>query len=101
MDTSIIVVWWVALIGALILTLAVVKLVLLVVRTEREILRLAERTLPAAHGIAKNTALVSKLELTEGVAGRILSAAIAIESGSASIEQKLRSVGRALAERRL
>lgn len=101
MDTSIIVIWWIALIGALVLTLVVVKLVLLVVRTERDILRLAERTLPAAQGIANNTALISKLELTKGVAGRILTAAIAIDSGSASIEQKLRSVGRALAEKRL
>ena len=50
MESSIIAVWWVALIGALFLTLIVVKLVLLVVRTEREILRLAERTLPAARG---------------------------------------------------
>lgn len=101
MDTSIIVVWWVALIGALVLTLVVIKLVLLVVRTERDILRLAERTLPAAQGVATNTALISKLELTKGAAGRILTAAIAIDSGSSSIEQKLRSVGRALAEKRL
>lgn len=101
METSIIVVWWIALIGALIFTLVVVKLVLLVVRTERDILRLALKTLPAAQGIANNTALIGKLETTKGVAGRILSIAIAIEAGSASIEQKLRSVGRGLAERRL
>ena len=101
MDSSITVVWWIALIGALILTLVVVKLVLLVVGTERDILRLALRTLPAAQGIANNTALIGKLEATKGVAGRILSVAIAIEAGSASIEQKLRSVGRGLAARRL
>jgi|SRR5215216_7301808 sensor histidine kinase regulating citrate/malate metabolism len=101
MDTSIIVVWWIALIIALILTLIVLKLVILVVRTERDILRLAHRTLPAARGIAANTALISKLETTKGVAGKILSVAIAIESVAASIEQKLRSVGRGLAERRL
>ena len=101
MDTSILVVWWVALILALILTLVVLKLVVVVVRTERDILRLAHRTLPAAQGIASNTALISKLELTKGVAGQILTVAITIESVAASIEQKLRSVGRALAERRL
>lgn len=101
METSIIVVWWIALIGALVLTLVVVKLVLLVVRTEKDILRLALKTLPAAQGIVGNTALIGQLEATKGVAGRILSVAIAIEAGSASIEQKLRSVGRALAERRL
>lgn len=101
METSIIVVWWIALIIALILTVVVLKLVILVVRTERDILRLAHRTLPAARGIASNTALISKLELTKGVAVKILTVAIAIESVAASIEQKLRSVGRALAERRL
>ena len=100
METAIVVIWWVALIVALVMTLVVLKLVFLVVRTEKEILQLAHRTLPAARGIASNTALISQLEATKGVAGRILSAAIAIESGSASIEQKLRSVGRALAERR-
>src|SRR5919202_690564 len=100
METAIIVVWWIALVVALILTLIVLKLVVLIVRTERNILQLAQITLPAARGIADNTALISKLDATKGVAGKILSAAIAIESGSASIEQKLRSTARALAERR-
>lgn len=100
METSIIVIWSIALIGALILTAVAIKLVLLIVRTERDILRLAQRTLPAARGIASNTALISQLEATKGVAGKILSAAIAIEQGAASIEQKLRSVARGLAERR-
>lgn len=100
METAILVVWWIALILALILTLWILKLVILIVRTERDILKLAGTTLPAAEGIANNTALISKLEATKGVAGRILHAAIAIESGSASIDEKLRSVGSALAERR-
>ena len=100
METAVIVVWWVALVVALILTLVVLKLVVLIVRTEREILQLANITLPAARGIATNTALISGLEATKGVAGRILAAATAIQSGSASIDEKLRSVGRALAERR-
>lgn len=96
MDTAIIIVWWVALVLALILTLVILKLVVLIVRTERDILRLAQITLPAARGIAGNTALITRLEATKAVAGNILSAAIAIESGSASLEQKLRSVGHAL-----
>lgn len=100
MDTAIIVVWWVALIVALVLTLWILKLVFLIVRTERDILQLAHITLPAAQGIARNTALISKLEATKGVAGKILNAAIAINSGSASIDEKLRSVGRGLAAQR-
>jgi hypothetical protein len=100
METAIIAIWWITLIVALILTLVILKLVVLIVRTERDILRLAHITLPAARGIAANTALISKLEVTKGVAGKILHAAIGIESGSASIRRKLRSVGQALAERR-
>ncbi len=100
METAIIVVWSVTLVIALILTLIILKLVFLILRTERDILQLANITLPAALGIERNTALILKLEATTGVAGKILSAAIAIEAGSASIAEKLRAVGRALAERR-
>lgn len=100
METAIIVVWSVTLVVALILTLVILKLVFLILRTERDILQLAHITLPAAQGIERNTALISKLETTKGVAGKILSAAVAIEAGSASIAEKLASVGRALKEKR-
>jgi hypothetical protein len=101
MDTTIAVIWWIGLIGALILTLIAIKLILLIVQTEREILQLAQTTLPAARGIATNTALVSQLETTNGVAGRILTVVRALESGSASIQEKLRALGRTLAQRRI
>ncbi|MFN2454321.1 MAG: hypothetical protein ABR577_08885 [Pyrinomonadaceae bacterium] len=100
METAIIVIWASTLIVALILTIVILKLVFLIVRTEKEILQLTQITLPAARGIARNTALISKLDMTKGVAGKILSAAAAIESGSASIAQKLRAVGRTLTEGR-
>ncbi|MCA1607188.1 MAG: hypothetical protein LC775_17365 [Acidobacteria bacterium] len=100
MDTAIIVVWWAALVIALILTLVILKLVLLIVRTEKDILQLAHTTLTASQGIVRNTALISQLEATKGVAGKILNVAVAINSGSASIELKLRSVGSSLARRR-
>lgn len=100
METAIIVVWTATLVIALILTVVILKLVFLILRTERDILQLAHITLTAADGIERNTALISKLEITTGVAGKILSAAGAIEAGSSSIAEKLRSVGRALAEKR-
>ncbi len=100
MDTAIIVVWGATLVIALILTIVILKLVFLIVRTERDILQLAATTLAAAQGIVRNTALISKLETTKGVAGKILTIAGAIDSVSASIDQKLGSVGRALAGRR-
>ncbi len=96
METAIIIVWSATLIVALILTLFILKLVFLIVRTEQDILQLASTTLTAAQGIVRNTALISQLETTKGVAGKILSVAGAIDTGSASIEQKLRSVGAAL-----
>ncbi len=101
MDTAIIIVWAATLIIALILTFVILKLVFLIVRTERDILQLAHTTLTAAQGIVRNTALIQQLETTKGVAGKILAVAGAIDAGSASIEQKLRSVGAALAGRRL
>lgn len=100
METAIIVVWSVTLVIALILTLVILKLVFLILRTEKDILQLAHITLPAAQGIERNTALISKLEATKSVAGKILSAAVAIEAGSASIAEKLAAVGRALKEKR-
>ncbi|MFN2511491.1 MAG: hypothetical protein ABR568_08610 [Pyrinomonadaceae bacterium] len=100
METAIIVVWSTTLVIALILTLVILKLVFLILRTERDILQLARVTLPAAQGIERNTALISKLETTKGVAGKILAAAVAIEAGSSSIAEKLASVGRALKEKR-
>ncbi len=96
MDTAIIVVWSATLVIALILTLVILKLVFLIVRTERDILQLASTTLTAAQGIVRNTALIEGLETTKGVAGKILAVAGAIDAGSASIEGKLRSVGAAL-----
>lgn len=99
MESAIIVVWWTALITALILTLIILKLVFLIVRVEREILELAHITLPAARGIVKNTALISGLKTTEGVAGKILAAAGEIHASTASIKDKLRSVADALTGR--
>ncbi|MDQ3252576.1 MAG: hypothetical protein M3R15_01525, partial [Acidobacteriota bacterium] len=64
MDTAIIVVWSVTLIIALILTVVILKLVFLIVRTERDILQLASTTLTAAQGIVRNTALIEGLETT-------------------------------------
>ena len=100
MDTAIIIVWSATLVIALILTVVILKLVFLIVLTERDILQLAGTTLTAAQGIVRNTALIEGLETTKGVAGKILAVAGAIDAGSASLEQKLRSVGAALTEGR-
>ncbi len=101
METAIIIVWSVTLVVALLLTLWILKLVFMIVRTEKDIISLAQTTLTASHGIQRNTALISGLEATKGVAGKILNVAIAIEAGSSSIKQKLQGVEKALRERSL
>ena len=98
MASGILIVWWVALIVALILALIILKLVFLIVQTERDILKLAHITLPAARGIDANTSLIVKLETTKTVAERILNASLGIKAGSESIAQKLQSTSRGPAQ---
>lgn len=101
METAIIVIWITTLIIALALTVWILKLVFLIVRTERDIISLAETTLKASQGIESNTALIAGLETTKGVAGKILSAAMAIEAGANSIKSKLSGVEKELKTRGL
>lgn len=61
MQTAILIVWWIGLIGALIVTLAVLKEVFLIIGTLRDILRLAELTRTAARGLAHNVEAVAQL----------------------------------------
>lgn len=100
MTTAVLVVWGVSLGLALILTLGAVVLLLRVIRTAREINTFASRTLPAAKGIAANTAAIKKLELTKSVGGQILSTAQSIDAAAGSIERTLKSLATALGQGR-
>jgi len=97
MHIAIVVVWSTGLAVALMLTVVVLKLVVLVVKAERDILRLARVTLPAAQGIAKNTALIEQLEATSSVAEEILGIAGAIEGVAHSIRDHLKRLETAMA----
>lgn len=55
-------VWWIGLIGALVLTLVVLKLVFLVHRVLRDIIRLATIILTASRGVARNVRAVRPAE---------------------------------------
>lgn len=101
METAIIVIWTITLIVALTLTLWILKLVILIVRTERDIISLAETTLKASQGIERNTALITELEVSKGAAGKILHAAMTIETGANLIRQKLSGVEKELKQRSL
>ena len=59
----------------------------------REIDRLAKMTLPAAGGIADNTATIAALDDVLAQAGRLLGAVQATGGVSAGIHQKVQAVG--------
>lgn len=92
MSRGIIVTWWTGLVGALALTLVVLKQVSLVVNALRDILRLSERTRVAAEGIASNVALIPQLGDAAPPAVQLREGAAAIASAASSIERKLTSV---------
>jgi hypothetical protein len=62
MRTAILLVWSIGLIGALVITLVILKESFLVIGAVQDILRLAHLTADAARGVAANTAAVSSLQ---------------------------------------
>lgn len=97
MDGALIVVWWIALIGALVLTAVAVLEIVRIVHHAREIDRLAKVTLPAAVGIVGNTAIIAALEEVVPVVGRLVTGTGALAETSASIARRIAAVRRALA----
>ena len=96
MDAAAVVVWWIILIVALVLTVLIVATIVRIVEHVREIDRLAKVTLPAAVGIVENTAIIAALEGVLPVVGRLVAGAGAIDSTSASIARRVAAVRRAL-----
>jgi hypothetical protein len=96
MDALLIIVWWVALLVALILTVAAVLEISRVVHHLREIDRLAKVTLAAASGIASNTAVLTALDDVLATAGRLGAGVEAIAAVSASIKGGVGRVAGAL-----
>ena len=71
MSTGIEVVWWIGLLGALGITLLILKEVFLVVRVLRQILQLVDLTEVAARGIIVHTAAVPKLQGVPSLLARV------------------------------
>ncbi len=99
MDAAIIVVGWIALVVALILTVIAVANIVVVIGHAREINRLAKVALPAAQGIAGNTATIAQLEGVLQTAGRLLQAVEVLDRTTSAIEGRLAGLGRALARK--
>lgn len=91
-ETTIQIVWAVGLILALVVTVIDVTLVIRVIRAARRIDALAARTLPAAGGIASNTAAITKLSATLEVANALVEKAGPIVKVAAAMEKKLAAV---------
>ena len=96
METAIIVIWTIALLGALGLTVIVLAEVVRVVHHAREIDRVVKVALPAAVGIVENTQIIAALEGVLPVVGRLVAGAGVIAATSASIARRVAAVRRSL-----
>jgi hypothetical protein len=83
------IVWSIGLVGALALTLVILKQVALVLEALDDILRLAERTRTAANGIGANVRAVSALPGLVEPVERLRQGADALAEGARALERKL------------
>lgn len=99
MDALVLVVWWISLILALALTVLILPVIVRIVFALREIDRLAKMALPAAAGIAENTAAIAALDDVLAQAGRLLGGVQAIGGATAGIRQQVAAVGAVLSRK--
>lgn len=92
MTVGIQIVWWIGLIGALLITLVILREVELVLRTLRDIYRLAVHTHAAAQGIAENVGVIPDLANVAGPAGNILDGTRRLAEITHAIELKIASL---------
>ncbi len=86
------IIWWIGLAAALVLTLIDVLLLVRVIKAAKMIEGLADRTLPAAVGIVKNTEALKNLAATNQVAEALIEKALPIVKVADSINKKLTAV---------
>ncbi len=86
------IVWGIGLIAALVLTLIDVLLLVRVIKAAKQIEGLADRTLPAAVGIVKNTEALKDLAATNQVATALIENALPIVKVADSIDKKIAAV---------
>ncbi|MBI4504725.1 MAG: hypothetical protein HY691_04260 [Chloroflexi bacterium] len=97
-QVGIAVVWWIALAGALALTLVAIAEIVRILHHAREIDRLAQVALPAARGIAGNTAAIGDLAAGVESVGRLVAIVETIDRTAAAIERRVRALARGLRE---
>lgn len=95
MDTAIQVIWWIAIVVALIGTVVILKQVALILRTLSGIHRLSVRTLEAARGIARGVEAVPSLPALGESSRALRSSTSDIATAADSIERKLTALSSA------
>jgi hypothetical protein len=86
-------IWIVALLIALGLTVGAVAMIVRIINAAREVDRLLKETLPSAVGIVANTAAIKELEAVVAAAGPLLDCAARIKSATSGIRDKVDRVG--------
>jgi hypothetical protein len=93
----VVLIWIVALLLALVLTVAAVGMLVRIINAAREVNRLLNETLPSAVGIVENTAAIKELEAVVAAAGPLLEGTAQIKSATEGIQTKVHRVGAMLA----
>ena len=89
----VVLIWIVALLIALVLTVAVVGMIVRIINAAREINRLLKETLPSAVGIVENTGAIKELDAVVAAAGPLLEGTARIKSSTEGIRAKVTRVG--------
>ena len=95
-EGAVILIWSVTLILALLITVAAVAMIVRIVLAAQEVDRLLKETLPAAGGIAGNTAAITELEAVVAAAGPLLAGVASIKRSTEGIRRSVGRVGRLL-----
>jgi hypothetical protein len=95
-DGAIVLIWSATLLIALPATVVAVLMIVRIVQSAQEIDRLLKGALPAAGGIATNTAAIRELDAVVAAAGPLLEGSAAIRRSSNAILDKVGRVGRLL-----
>ena len=92
METTMQIVWWVGLIGALILTVVILKEVALIHKALRDIFQLSGRTRDASRGIAAHVDVAAELEALAQAADTLPPTATALAAAAEQVEKALAAV---------
>ena len=96
-EGAIVLIWIVALLIALVLTVVAVSMIVRIIFAAREIDRLLKETLPSAVGIVGNTAAIKELGVVVNAAGPLLEGTMAIKRSTEGIRAKVDRLGAMLA----